>query len=197
VPQAETLKQTSLDNNIVVSMTPLDFCAGGILMDGKELAELVPQIVLEKLEDASPPAPISMLEDSHEASGWSFRTGPALTAATVSYEKNELRITVGLAMNVPYTDEVNRQVNDLNATELIFGRAFLVGNDESGLGAVLMQEIILGDSLSWEFPSSIQNLLLILGTLSGQAARLSPLLSSRFGARPLKDDESLFLLLHS
>ncbi len=164
-------------------------------MNYKELAELVPWLVASKLEDATAPAPTLLA--SEEAPSWSFRTGPVLTVAAVFPESNELRITLGLAIDVPYRPEVSHDVNRLNQRELVFGRAFLVGNAESGHGAVLAQEIVFGESLSWDFPPSIQNLLRIIATLSGQAGRLAPEFFSRYaGARPLTDNEAMVLLVN-
>ncbi len=163
-------------------------------MNYKELAELVPWLVEEKLASASSPKPT--LLSSAEAPSWSFRTGPALAVAAIFPEANELRVTVGLAIDIPYRPEVTHYVNSLNTTQLVFGRAFLVGNDESGRGAVLAQEIVFGESVSWDFPPSIQNLLRIIATLCGQAARLGPELFSRYGTRPMTDDEAPFLLIY-
>jgi hypothetical protein len=59
-----------------------------------------------------------------------------------------------------------------------------------------MQEIVFGESLSWDFAPSIQNLLRILGTLTGQAARLAPQICSRFHGRAPREDEIMFLLMN-
>ena len=137
-------------------------------MNSEELAKLVPWIVAEKLEDATSPTPVMPGPMHDEAPAWSFRCGPVLTVASIHPDENELRLTLGLAINIPYTTDVSHHVNRFNHHDLVFGRAFLIGNEESGRGAVLMQEIMFGDSLSWEFPPSLQNLLRVIGTLSAR-----------------------------
>ncbi|MGO8883288.1 MAG: hypothetical protein ACLQI7_06230 [Streptosporangiaceae bacterium] len=166
-------------------------------MNFKELAELVPWLVSEKMEDTSSPEPVAGGTIHEETPNWSFRTGSVLTLATIFPKANELRLTCGLATNIPNSPELSHHVNYLNDKQLVFGRAFLVTYDDTGRAAVLMQEIVFGDGLSWEFPPSIQNLLRIMGTLCGQAGRLSADIVSRFEARPLNDTELTLLLVEA
>jgi hypothetical protein len=50
--------------------------------------------------------------------------GEVLVVGAIFPEQRELRVTLGLAMDVPYTPEVSHLVNRLNNKELIFGRMF-------------------------------------------------------------------------
>ncbi|HEY6314141.1 MAG TPA: hypothetical protein VIY52_25545 [Streptosporangiaceae bacterium] len=165
-------------------------------MNFKELAELVPWLITEKIDDASAAVPLVGGAVHEETPMWAFSTGSALTLAAVFPRTNELRLTSGLAINLPYTAELSRYVNDLNAKQLTFGRAFLVDHLDPARAAVLMQEIVFGDGLAWDFPPSIQNLLRIIGTLTGQAARLAAEIIPRFDARPLNDAEVGLLMVY-
>jgi hypothetical protein len=162
-------------------------------MNPGELAELVPFLIAEKLDDATTPVAVSPGPIHERSPSWRFRTGQVLAVAAIFPESNELRVTAGLAHDIPYTPEVGLHVNSLNYKHLVFGRAFVVHLNKPEHAAVLMQEIIFGDGLSWEYPPSVQNLLRIIATLSGQAARLAAELLSRYGGRPLSDDEAFFL----
>jgi hypothetical protein len=166
-------------------------------MNFMEFADLVPWLVSEKLDDASSPIALVGGTVHEETPAWIFRTGPVLALATIFPKTNELRLTSGLAINIPYSPELSHYVNYLNEKQLVFGRAFLVANNDPGRAAVLMQVIVFGDSLSWDFPPSIQNLLRIIGTLSGQAGRLSAEIVARFEARPFNDAEVPLLLASS
>ena len=79
----------------------------------------------------------------HEAHpSWSFTTTEqVLTVGAIFHDSEQLRVTLGLALDVPYTPEVSHVVNRLNNKHLLFGRMFLIGNDDSGRGCILMQEI--------------------------------------------------------
>jgi hypothetical protein len=165
-------------------------------MNFKELAELVPWLIAEKIDDASAPVPLAGVTVHEETPMWSFSTGSVLTLAAVFSKTNELRLTSGLAINLPYTAELSRYVNHLNAKQLTFGRAFIAENLDPARVAVLMQEIVFGDGLAWDFPPSIQNLLRIIGTLTGQAARLAAGIVSRFEARSFNDAEAALLLVN-
>lgn len=165
-------------------------------MNPSEFADLVPWLVTEKLEDASPATPLLDGEVHEQQPNWSFRVGSALTLASIFPQANELRITSGLAIEIPYTADLGEFVNYINVKQLVFGRAYHVTYADTGLAAVLVQEIIFGDGLSWDFPPSIQNLLRITVTLTGQADRLSKEIVARFAARPFSDVELPILLVH-
>jgi hypothetical protein len=153
-------------------------------------------IVAEKLEDASFPTPSVGGAVHAETPNWRFRTGSLLTLASIFPKTNELRLTSGLAIDIPYTLELSRFVNYLNEKKLVFGRMFTVPNNDPEHAAVLMQEIVYGDGLSWDYPPSIQNLLRIMATLSGQGDHLISEIVSRFDARPFSDAEVGVLLVN-
>lgn len=162
-------------------------------MDSAELTRVFPWLVTEYLEDASTPQQISP-DPIHEVHpSWSFMNGPTLTVGAIFADTAQLRVTLGLAHGVPYTPEVSHAVNRINNKELLFGRMFLIGNDESGLGCVLMQEIFLADSLSEEHPASLQGLLSVLASLGAQSSRLAPQLREQFGGLPFTEEQAFFL----
>lgn len=165
-------------------------------MNSSEFADLVPWLVTEKIEEAGPAVPLLDGEVHEQQPNWSFRTGSALTLASIFPKANELRITSGLAINIPYSADLKDFVNYMNVKQLVFGRAYHVEHNDPRVAAVLMQEIVFGESLSWDFPPSIQNLLRIIVTLSGQADRLSKEITARFEARSFSDAEVVHLLAY-
>lgn len=165
-------------------------------MNFKEFTELVPWLIAEKLDDASTPVPVVGGTVHEETPNWTFRTGSLLTLASIFPKSNELRLTSGLVTKIPYTAELSRYVNYLNEKQLVFGRAFLVPHNDPERAAILTQEIVFGDGLSWDFPPSIQSLLRIIATLTGQSAHLASETLSRFEARPFNDTEMALLLVN-
>jgi len=163
-------------------------------MDSKKLAEIFPGLISDYLEDASSPEQVQPdpLHLAHPS--WSFTTtGSILTVGALFHDSEQLRVTVGLAVDVPYDPQVSHVVNHLNNKELVYGRMFLIGNEGSGRGCILMQEIFTAVSIDEEFVPSLQNLLLVIGTMGGQASRLAPGLREQFGGRPFNPDDAFFL----
>ncbi len=165
-------------------------------MDSAELTRVFPGLIDNYLDDATAPQQIQPdpIHDVHPT--WSFINGSVLTVGAIFPDTGQLRVTLGLAFEVPYTAEVSHHVNRLNNKELLFGRMFLIGNDESGLGCILMQEIVLADSLSEEHPASLQILLRIVAALGGQASRLAPPLQEQFGGQPFTEEQAFFLQMN-
>jgi hypothetical protein len=166
-------------------------------MEPKEFAEVMRWLIAEKIDGLTSPTPVVFGGTPLDFPAWSFRTGQVLAVAAIDLDRNDLRLTFGLATNIPYVPEVSHYLNEWNRKELVFGRTYLVGNDQSGLGSALAQEIIPGESVSWEFPASIQNLQRVIGTISGQLARLAPELCSQYGAKPFNDDQAFNILAES
>lgn len=162
-------------------------------MDSTELARIFPGLVDDYLDDATTPEPVSPAQIHEVHPSWSFMSGSLLTVGAIFHDSGQLRVTVGLAAGVPYTPEVSHSVNRINNKELLFGRMFLIGNEESGLGCVLMQEIFLADSLSLDFTPSLQNLINIMAALGGQGGRLAPQLLEQYGGTPFTADQAFFL----
>ncbi|HEV7615284.1 MAG TPA: hypothetical protein VGO36_03545 [Solirubrobacterales bacterium] len=162
-------------------------------MDPAELTRIFPRLITDYLEDATPPQPVQPGPLHEEFPSWSFINGSVLTVGAILPERGQLRVTAGLAMDVPYGPEVSHEVNRMNNKELLFGRMFLVGNEESGRGCILMQEIVLADGLDEEHLPSLQNLLRIVATLGGQGSRLAPELRERFGGQPFTEEQAFFL----
>jgi len=163
-------------------------------MTSQDLARIFPGLVDNYLEEASTPKQVSP-DPIHEAHpSWSFTTtDQVLTIGAIFHDSEQLRVTLGLALDVPYTPEASHIVNRLNNKHLLFGRIFLIGNDESGRGCILMQEIFLCDSLSEEYLPSIQNLLRVMAALGGQAGQLAPQLREDLGGRPFTEEDAFFL----
>jgi hypothetical protein len=98
-------------------------------MDSRELTRIFPGLIANYLEEATPPQQIQPdpVHDVHPT--WSFMNGSLLTVGAIFHDTAQLRVTVGLAVEVPYTPEVSHSVNRMNNKELLFGRMFLIGND--------------------------------------------------------------------
>jgi hypothetical protein len=127
---------------------------------------------------------------------WWFKT--QRTVVTISLlEGVQIRITVGVAADVPYDSIVSHHLSELNRSYLKFGRIYLIGNDESGRGAILMQEILRGEAISTSFRPSVENLEQVGSTLIAQGEHLANDLVSRFNGRPFRDDEHMFLMMSS
>lgn len=163
-------------------------------MTSKELAHIFPGLVDSYLEEASIPQQVSPdpLHEDHPS--WSFTTAEqVLTVGAIFHDSGQLRVTLGLALDVPYTPDVSHVVNHFNNKYLLFGRMFLIGNDDSGRGCVLMQEIFLCNSLSDEYAPSIQNLVDVMAALGGQSSQLAPQIREQFGGRPFTAEDAFFL----
>lgn len=162
-------------------------------MDSLELARIFPGLIANYLEDASPPRQVQPgpIHDAHPS--WSFLNGSLLTVGAIFHDTGQLRVTTGIAVGVPYAPEVSHAINRINNKILLFGRMFLIGNEESGLGCILMQEIFLADSLSQEHPGSLQNLLSVIAALGGQGGTVAPQLREEFHGRAFTEDEAFFL----
>lgn len=163
-------------------------------MQSSELVTVFPDLIANYLEDSSTPTPIvpGPMHDEHPS--WSFTSGSVLAVGGISHANQQLRVTLGVVFDVPYGPEVSHYVNHLNNKELVFGRMFLIGNDESGRGCILMQEIFSCESISEEFTPSLQNLLWMIATLCGQGSRLAPQIREQFGGRAFNEEDAFFLL---
>jgi hypothetical protein len=175
-------------------------------MNSEQILQELPDFFRSYLEGAAPAEWTVPPVEGLGAGSWQFRisaTPNVLVAIKVlGNDAHEMRITVGLAIDVPYSSTLSEYVNYLNNKNLIFGRAFIAGNipfiGETGDGpaVVVMQEIVFGPSLSFDFPPSMQNLLSLVARLAAQADTFAPDLIERFGGRPLTDDDGVVLTLY-
>jgi len=158
-----------------------------------ELATMFPGLIANYLEDSTPPKQVQpdAIHDAHPS--WSFMNGSLLTVGSIFHDTGQLRVTTGISYGVPYTPEVSHGINRVNNKVLLFGRMFLIGNEESGMGCILMQEIFLADSLSQEHPASLQNLLRVIAALGGQGGKVAPELREQYGGEPFVEDQAFFL----
>lgn len=135
---------------------------------------------------------------------WRFRVidapGALVGIKVLGNQADELRVNVGLVVDLQYRAELAEFVNMLNYKQLIFGRIFLFGNvpfvsDTARYPcAVVMQEIFFGPSISFDFTPSLNHLLNLTARLAGQANRFSPEISERFGGRPIADEDDGVLM---
>lgn len=170
-------------------------------MDSAELIRTIPDFLGRYIEGADP-RPILPPVDGLAAGAWSYSLDGIVTAVKFTGEAGEMRVTNGLAIDIPYKAEVTEYVNWLNMKQMVFGRLFLIGNmpfmseTGDGLCAVLMQEIVFGESLSFDFAPSMQNLIETVARMGGQSSRFAPDLLDRYGGRPFTDDDAMILTLH-
>jgi hypothetical protein len=174
-------------------------------MKSAELLETLPGFLREYLGATDPEWIVPPLGNLG-AGAWRFRVSDvphALIAVKVlGNEADEMRITAGLAIDVPYRATVAEYVNRLNNKDLIFGRMFadgdipFIGENGNGNCVIVMQEIVFGPALSFEFSPSIQNLLDIAARLAGQAHRYSSDVIERFGGRQFADGDDAVLTLY-
>lgn len=176
-------------------------------MNSQQFLQEIPHFFGEYIDGAEPDWILPPAEDLDiHAGAWSFRMSAApkglVAIKVLGNENHEVRITVGLAIDVPYSPTLAEYVNYLNNKMLIFGRVFIAGDipfiGENGNGpcVVVMQEIVFATSLSFEFPPSMQNLLNLTARLAAQADRFSPELVEQFGGRPLADPDAPVLTLY-
>jgi hypothetical protein len=137
---------------------------------------------------------------------WKFRVsdadGALLLLKFLGNDTEELRVNVGLVIELDYTAELAAFVNSLNFKQLIHGRMFVIGgvpfvSNTPGRCAVVMQEIFFGGRhLSMGSVPTMNHLLDVAGRLAGQGTRFAPEIVERFGGRPFgEDDESYGALM--
>ena len=175
-------------------------------VNSEQMLNELPDFFTSYLEGAAPAEWTVPPVEGLGAGSWQFRisfTPNVLVAIKVlGNDAHEMRITVGLAIDVPYSSKLSEYVNYLNNKNLIFGRAFVAGNvpfiGETGAGpaVVVMQEIAFGPSFSFDFPPSMQNLLSVVARLAAQGDNFAPELIEHFGGRALTDDDGAVLTLY-
>ena len=173
-------------------------------MNSAEMLEQLPDFFENYINGTSPVWTLPRVDDLN-AGAWRFRVVDAPDALVVikilGNEADEIRINVGLALDLPYTYQLAEFVNMLNNKQLIFGRMFILGDvpfiGDGGHGpcAVVMQEIVFGESLSFEFPPSLNHVLNLTARLAGQAHRFTPEILERFGGRAFQDDDDGVMLI--
>lgn len=166
-------------------------------MNSAEMLDKLPGF-FEQYIDGTSPEWILPSVGGLNAGMWRFRIvdmpGPSVGIKVLGNEAHELRVNVGLVLGARYTPQLAEYVNMLNNKQLIFGRVFIVGNVPfvadpiQGPCAVVMQEIVFGPSLSFDFPPSLNHVLNMTARLAGQGGRALPDLVDRFGGRPFDDD---------
>jgi hypothetical protein len=169
-------------------------------MDSAELIRTIPDFLGRYIEGVEPKPLVPQVEGL-SAGAWSYSLGGIVTTLKFTGEAGEMRVTNGLAIDIPYKTELTEYVNWLNMKQMVFGRLFLIGNipfmseTGDGLCAVLMQEIFFGEGLSFDFAPSMQNLIETVARMGGQGSRFAPDLVDRYGGRPFTDDDAMILAL--
>lgn len=131
------------------------------------------------------------------AGAWTFWIRTAVgTIKVYNNSRTEMRVTLGLVLDVPYTSDVAVRLNRLNYKEMVFGRLYLVGNDESGRGAILMQEIVHAAPVSWDHMPSVQHVVYVVAHLLGMADNMAPPLLQQFGGRLFTREDGMFIANH-
>ncbi len=88
------------------------------------------------------------------------------TALTITDDNGGmLRVTSGVAQDVPMSDLAYRVISERN-NYFYYGRVYAQRNDEIGLLAVLLQEIIPLALLSWEYRASIEYALSVIASVN-------------------------------
>jgi hypothetical protein len=174
-------------------------------LNSADLIRELPNFMGQYLDGAEPAWTLPPFENI-PAGTWRFRMsaapGALVSVKVLGEHTDEMRITVGLSLDVPYSSNVVEHVNRLNNKDLIFGRMFaagdipLIGQTGQGPCAIVMQEIVFGQSLSFEFPPSMQNLLNVTARLAAQADRYAPELVEQLGGRLFADDDEMILTLY-
>jgi len=171
-------------------------------LNSVEAIKEVPELIGRYVEGAELKRVVPPIPGSDEPVGsWAYSLDGVLTLVNfLAGDAAEIRITNGLAIDVPYKPEVLEYVNWLNMKQLVFGRLFVTGDlpfmieSGNGLCAIFMQELVYGSGLSYEFPPSIQGLINLFGRLGGQSSRFAGELLERFGGRRFTDNEAGILL---
>ena len=160
-------------------------------MNQLELAEFLPNVptYIEGVRDfreSIPPDPTM----GHPGT-WAFGYGPALVMLNIG-RNAALTITAGLALGVPFGNDVSHDLNNHNAHTVMVGRLFLKEFEGTGRGTILMQEIVECQYLDGG-PST--NLLLrIIARVAAMAGRLSPGRCQVHGGDPPPDEAELVVL---
>jgi hypothetical protein len=170
-------------------------------MNSAEMIELIPGIMEEHLVTQNPRQIVPPMEGLDAA--WAFNFNRAVTVLRIAESEAEMRITVGITIDMPYSHEVAEHINHLNYKVPVFGRLYMTGDiphfsagSTSGPCLVAMQDIVFGASLSLSFPPSIDNLLRIVQRMSAQGDRLSGELIERYGGRIFSADDAMYLTHH-
>jgi hypothetical protein len=170
-------------------------------MESSEAIQAIPDLLGRYIDGADLKPLLPPVPDGGTVGSWTYTLDGIVTLVNfLGGDSAELRITNGLAIDVPYKHEVLEYVNWLSMKQLVLGRLFVTGDlpfmieSGNGLCAVFMQEIVFADSLSFEYTPSIQALVNTVGRLGGQGSRVASEILERFGGRRVTEDEAGILL---
>ena len=155
-------------------------------MDQSELRESLPAVLEQvfpgRTSEIVPGSPVWLLTGQDNVSAIGALSGP-----------DQVRITSGCARDVPETLELHRHLSALNK-QFMIGRIYAINMTRPGLCDVVMEDIIFGAVLSWDFVPSMQDLATRATTLTNGAARAGVQIRAQFGGRPFTPDDVMALL---
>lgn len=155
-------------------------------MDEGELAEFVAALIEQ---DAIAGAPEVFVPNTI----WGFDHGEAVSVLGILREPPQLRLTTGCAYDIEMTGDLALALSEINA-QLWNGRCYVNGNEQTNRGVVKFQDIVFGESLSWEHRPAILAAVRDLNTQINKARAVGPDLIGRFGGRPPAPGEMGVLL---
>src|SRR4051794_18302576 len=125
---------------------------------------------------------------------WQLRRQTVLATLVALDESNQpmLVITCGLGLDFPMQAPAYERCNRENA-QLMFGRIFMTGNEETRLGAILLQDFLPMHGITWESQPSIQLVVTLIGSITARGEAIAPGLITDLGGRPFRDDEGFLL----
>lgn len=170
-------------------------------MNSVEAISALPDLLGRYVEGAELKQLLPPIPDGGDVGSWTYTLDGIVTVLNfLGGDSAELRITNGLALDVPYKHEVLEYVNWLSMKQIVLGRLFVTGDlpfmIESGTGlcAVMMQEIVFAEGLSFEFAPSLQTLINTVARLGGQSSNFASDILQRFGGRRFTEDDAPILL---
>lgn len=105
----------------------------------------------------------------------------------------QVRITAGLAIGIEITGNLAVFLSELNES-LIIGRAYWTGNKDARQGSVVIQDIVMGRGLSWDFFPSEEDLNMRINTLVAKANDTSDVVGRTFAGRAVCPSDAFQLL---
>lgn len=162
-------------------------------MDFQQLAIHVPFLIGNYMEGASAPVQVVDPLPGDTPSSWRFTFGDAIAVVAIAEKSLGVRVTAGVAKALPFGPDALALVNSINRDELTHGRAFLLGNEERGLGAIVLQEFMFGEFILEEAPVTSNIFLKTLITVVGTAGRLAGEICAPGGPEPFEETDDLLL----
>lgn len=127
------------------------------------------------------------------SSGMQPETAPAVVTVEQSDPFDLIRITAGVAIDVPTTGVFFQLLNAENAS-LEYGRIFALVNAEAGMGAVLMQEIIPARLMTRDHAATTRYLDTLVQYIVGRSSLVGDRFVAKVGGRPFDPSSGMLLI---